>query len=133
MATTLYGGLTPADAPLLLRKVVNQTTDRILTAADSGTVFSNAGAGSSVTFTLPAATSSAGVNYEFYVDAGQNIVIQAVGSDVIYVRAVGSNAGGTQTSGVGGLSLTLIAFGGLARWATMAVVDNVTLTGWTAG
>lgn len=66
-----------------LRPVVSAKTSAYpVVAADSFTVFTNAGAGASVTFTLPAATGT-GNTYRFVATAAQPIVIARAGSDNI--------------------------------------------------
>lgn len=55
-----------------------KTADYTVTAADTGTRFTNAGASGAVVFTLP--TKAAGLTYEFYAVANQAITVASASS-----------------------------------------------------
>ena len=73
--------------------------------ATSGATYHNSGAGAGFTCTLPEATRR--MKFAFAVLAAQNLVVQALGSDVIRVGGAGSSAGGTFTSNQAGAFLYL--------------------------
>lgn len=67
-----------------LRPVVAKTAAYTCLVTQCGTLFTNAGASGSVTFTLPtAAAANAGVWFEFYQVAGQAIVIAPATADTL--------------------------------------------------
>lgn len=82
-----------------------KTTAYTVLAADSGTSLDNAAAGASVTFTLPA--SAIGLQYTFFNQNANGIVLDAVGSDIIRFPGSDSTAGGTQTTTTIGASVTI--------------------------
>ena len=55
-----------------------KTADYAVTAADTGTIFTNAGASGAVVFTLP--TKAAGLTYEFRAVANQAITVASASS-----------------------------------------------------
>lgn len=64
--------------------VVAKTANYTLTEADSGKVFTNVGASGSVTFTLPAVATSAGLHYKFISAVlAQNMVIAAPANTMV--------------------------------------------------
>lgn len=87
---TMVGGdnLTRADNGCAFRGPTAKTAAYSVTAADTGSAFSNAGASGSVTFTLP--TAKAGLWYAFFVSAAQAMVVLAAGG----AKINGSGANG---------------------------------------
>lgn len=77
--------------------VTAKTADYAVTGADTGTTFTTTGAGGAVRFTLPAATTT-GRYYRFVVGAAQNLIVDAAGTDVIYLGDTATSAGGTLTA-----------------------------------
>jgi hypothetical protein len=86
----LLGGTLAAAA------IAPKTAGYTVTATEPDKVFTNEGAGASVTFTLPAA--AAGLRYTFYVQAAKQVVLDAAAGDTIRVAATVSSAGGTATN-----------------------------------
>lgn len=79
------------DGPQPYQTEVAKTASYTVLAADSGTLFTNAGASGAITFTLP--TRAANLQYWFYVVAEQNVTISsAAGSDIVaHGNATASN------------------------------------------
>jgi hypothetical protein len=72
-ATTLFEPST--------RRVSHKTADYAMLAAETGTYFTNLGAGAAINFTLPTAT--VGLRYTFSVRATQRLRVYPNGTDVI--------------------------------------------------
>lgn len=70
-----------------LRSVTAHTADAALTAADSGSIRTNAGASGTVTLTLPAAV--VGLEYFFGVRAAQALRIDPSGNETISLPSTG--------------------------------------------
>lgn len=105
--------------------VTAHTGDALLTAAMTGSVHTNTGASGAVALTLPAA--AAGLEFTFYVDAAQSLVVTAATGDTIQVGvAAASSSGGTQTADAVGEVLSIVAIN-----ATEWVAKYSTGT-WTA-
>jgi hypothetical protein len=95
-----------------------RTTDFSPSADQVGLAFHNNGAGGPVVATLPAAT--VGLWYRFVVHEAQSFQLQADGTDVLYVGASASSAGGTVTSSTVGSEL-LLSCTRAGRWTSLAV------------
>jgi hypothetical protein len=107
------------------KNVIAVTAARTLDRDESGSVVCNTGAAGSVAVTLPSA--EAGLQYTFYVDAAQALVVTAASGDTIQVGvAAASSAGGTQTADAVGEVLKIVAIN-----ATEWVAEYSTGT-WTA-
>lgn len=63
------------------RRVSHKTVDYTILASESGTYFTNLGAGTAYNFTLPTAT--VGLRYTFSVRAAQRLRVYPSGTDVI--------------------------------------------------
>jgi hypothetical protein len=95
-----------------------------LSAAETGSVHTNTGASGSVALTLPAA--AAGLEYYFYVDAAQPLVITAATGDTIQAgTGSASSAGGTLTADAVGESIHLVAINA-TEWISFAAVGTWT-------
>lgn len=86
--------------------VIPKTSNYTVLASDTGTSFTNAGAAGSVTFTLPAATVT-GRYYRFFIAAAQTVVVDAAGTDLIYLGDTATSAGGTLTASAVGSMVEL--------------------------
>jgi len=96
-----------------------------LEASDSGGVFTNDGAGGSITFNLPAAT--VGLNYFFSDQAAQAIFLNPDGTETIKYRGTTGAGGGTLESTVSYTSCHLVASG----TGTWVVVSDEAVIGWS--
>ena len=96
------------------------TTNTVLTATDSGTLYANKGATSEITLTLPSAT--VGYNYCIYVSAAYTITIAPDSGDLIHAL---TNAAGDRLQNVGtaGDSVCLVALDG-TDWAPLQEVGT---------
>lgn len=75
MAIASFGGFMPAS-------ISAKTASYTVTSADNGILFSNSGASTAITFTLP--TRAANLTYFFLVMADFNLTVSSVlGSDII--------------------------------------------------
>ena len=80
---------------------------RTLTAADSGTLFTNQNAAGSVAVILPSAV--AGYNIRVYVATAQTLTVQAASGDTIRIADNETAEGGSISSNVVGSLVWLIA------------------------
>ena len=103
-----------------------KTADYTVTANDSGSGFTNTGAGGAITFALPAAT--VGLNYRFYVNAAQELRIDPNGSETISLPSSGvpQAAGAYLTANAVGESVE-IACAVAGTWAVFGFTGT-----WTA-
>jgi hypothetical protein len=109
-----------ASSGFLHRASVEQRSTSVGAAVtESGKRFTNEGAGAGVTITLPA--SDRGLWYVFYVQAAQNLIVQAAGGNTIRVGAAVSAAAGTATSNVVGSCLILQAINA-TEWVALSAV-----------
>lgn len=98
------------------RAVVVPGEDFDVPASQSNAAISNDGAGAQQVFSLPPAT--AGLTYLFSVDAAQNLVLLANGTNIIRLGASASTAGGTLTSNTPG-SQVLLTCTKAGEWGTL--------------
>lgn len=105
------------------RVQVTKTTNYVILSTELASTFNNIGAGATNRLDLP--TAAAGLHYFFYVDAAQNMQVQAVGSDVIRDAGTDGAAAGNIHSAVIGSTLHLFS-----PKAALWVVDAKTGT-WT--
>jgi hypothetical protein len=98
---------------------ITKTSNYTVLTSDNGKHFNNIAAGGAVELDLPAA--AAGLSFGFAVDATQYIQVNADGTDVIYVGANNSAAGGFVRSNVAAAYLVLVAHG-TGKWKTMSLV-----------
>lgn len=89
-------GLRRADNGCLGKGPTAKTADYTIKNTDTGTIFTNAGAGGAVTFTLPAAKK--GMWFLFLKAAAQNLLLQAPSGS----KVGGSNAGKVYKNVTGG-------------------------------
>ena len=101
------------------------TTDPAPTAEESGKVFTNEGATSQVTMTLPSA--AAGVEFTFVVQDNDGITITASSGDTIRVAGSVSIAGGTAASTTIGDTLSLLAINN-TEWVAVSSHGTWTIT-----
>lgn len=82
------------------RPVVAKTTAYTVLATDCGTLFTNRGAGASVTFTLPTPSAEMnGVWFEFATAAAQPIVISKASKLIVHANATASTVTTASTIG----------------------------------
>ncbi len=94
-----------------------KTANYTVLKGDTGTVFDNAGAAATITFTLPAAT--VGQVYSFCTVAAQSIVVTPGGSDTIGLGAKAAGASITSAASKGAF-LTLVCTSANA-WTITAI------------
>lgn len=104
------------------------TGDDTLTAAESGSCHTNAGAGGTVILTLPAATGS-GVWFDFIVLATQTLTLEPNDADdVIYLNASVTTANtGTLSTGTIGRAVRIVD-AGANKWVGISQVGAWTAT-----
>lgn len=99
-----------------------KTTSPIsVVVSESRGVYTNEGAGGSVTFNLP--TAVAGYDYTFIVQATQNMVVTASAGDTIRVAAGVSSAGGTATNGTIGSTLRIVSINN-TEWVALGAPNG---------
>lgn len=97
-------GARPEGFPQVRTRVVAKATAYTITTADSGTIFTNRGAGASVTFTLPDATVNNGVDVTIYIVADFEVVVAgAVGDQMV----MGTDDAGTGNGDAAADSVTI--------------------------
>lgn len=112
----------PAGELLHLADVTADPDGRGVTAAESGTVFTNEGGGSpSAVFTLPAA--AAGLVYEFVVQDAAGLTVHAAAGDTIRFAGAVSAAGGYCTSAAVGSAVRLVALNA-TEWFAASIVGT---------
>jgi hypothetical protein len=75
-----------------------KTSDYTIVAADTGKLFTNTGATGAVTFTLP--TLAAGLVFDFFVVADQNVTVaSAAGDDMVIFNDVAADSAAFSTAG----------------------------------
>lgn len=89
---------------------------RSVTAAESGTTFTNEGAGGAVVFNLP--TAAVGLCYRFHVHSAQTVTITAGGGDSFHIDYQMLAGGSSVSSNVSGESIQIC--GSSAHWHTIA-------------
>lgn len=96
-------------APLAgVREVEAFDASDALTASESGKRCTNAGASGAVTLTLPAATP--GLEFHFAIEANEDLIVAAAGSDTIRDAASVSPGGGDISDDTIGNTLSLVCF-----------------------
>jgi hypothetical protein len=116
-AANIDGALT-SKVPLSVK-----TAAYAITVAESGTQFTNEGAGALVALTLPAA--AAGLRFAFYVQDVDGIEVIAQAGDTIRIAATVSSAGGNAQSTTQGDFIELVAINA-TEWIARSVVG----AGW---
>lgn len=109
--------------------VVAKTSNYTIQASDSGTIFTNEGATSQVTFTLPPPDADAELEYQFVVVTGQYLQVSVGGSSrqIIYEQggySVGLGTVGLRHNGIGS-TLRLVAVND-TTWVVMHPVQDWT-------
>lgn len=84
-------GDTGQGALLNKRVITAKTADYTVTAAETGTVFTNTGAAGTVVFTLPASPAN-GLTYEFHITEAQSVDIKTGTAVLIYANAAPTTA-----------------------------------------
>jgi len=109
------------------RPLVAKTANYTVLLTDTAIQFTNDGASGAITLSLPPAAIVNGVvpSYLVSVMAAQDLVIDASGTDVIYVGATPTTAGGTATSNTIG-STILLTVSKAGVWTSLASVGWVT-------
>lgn len=112
------------------RQQVDKTGSYTVVAADSGTLFTNAGAVGAVTFTLPAIASAAGLVFEFLVVAGQNVTVaSAEGTNVVTFNNAAASSIAFSTAGqlIGGRARFWANKGGTLWYSDLPTKNAVTI------
>jgi len=99
-----------------LKTVTDDADGRNITAAESGTIITNAGAGGAMAYTLPSA--AAGLNYCFVVMAVQELRVTPAAGDVINIAGVAGDAAEYWTANAAGEALCLVSVDGTNWIAT---------------
>lgn len=107
------------------RTVTAKTSNYTVLSGDSGTVFTNTGAGGTVVLTLP--TAAAGLTYTAYVDAGQTVQFTAGASTTIRLGGTASASAGNITNNVAGGCVTLVAIS-TTQWIAIGYTGTWTVT-----
>lgn len=124
-ASTAAGARTNLGAQPATLTAEAHTGDDTLTAAETGSLHTNRGAGGTVVLTLPAAT--AGLWFSFFVHAAQALDIVAAGTDTIQVAATTGAGGGKTTSNLTGAAITL-ACDAAGTWVALSQQRTWTTT-----
>lgn len=103
---------------------VAYTSDDALVAADNFQISTNNGAAGSVTLDLPAAVN--GLQFSFVCMVAQDFIVQASGTDIIYLADTESVPGGIVSANTIGSAITLV-YAGPGKW--VALFSNGS---WTA-
>jgi hypothetical protein len=104
--------------------VNNKTAGYTVLNTEPGRVFTNAGAGAGVTFTLP--TPAAGLTYTFIVMAAFNLVVDAAAGHTIRVAGGVSSSGGTATNATVGSVITIVGVN-TTQWIAVYTLGTWTL------
>lgn len=121
---TVVGGAPswqPASGGSNTRTVTAKTTSYSVLSGDTNTVFTNAGAGGTVIFTLP--TWSSGLTYTFVIEATQTLEVLAPGSDTITIGNSTTAGGGNFSASTAGYSLTIVATAS-GKWRSVATTGT---------
>lgn len=106
-----------------VRTVTAKTTDYPVVAADSGKVFTTLGAGASVTFTLPAVATSAGLWFTFVNAVGQTMVITAPANKLVtFNNATATSLTFSTSSELIGAAVQVVCDG--AFWYAMLMTEE---------
>lgn len=123
------------DAAAIKRTVSAKTSAYTLTVEDNGKVFTNRGAAGSVTFTLPAVSSTfTGFHARFIAVAAQNIVISATAGEMVALNDATANSVAFQTASEiigGGFEVVCDGTSWLvfpSIWDNGTVVSTITVT-----
>lgn len=105
-------GLSVSDPAVIVAKAASDTATR----TQSGSVFTNTGAGAPVTITL-LDNPAAGINYTFAVTAAQSLVVAPGSGEFLYLAGTASACSNLTSSTVGsGVSLIAATGGNGAIW-----------------
>lgn len=113
------------------KQEVAKTAAYTVLATDAGTLFTNTAAVASVTFTLPAVASAAGLSYEFLVVANQNVLVtSAEGSNVVTFNNASASTVAFQTAGqlIGGKVHVWANMAGTKWYTDLPTKNAVTIT-----
>ncbi|MDQ3803668.1 MAG: hypothetical protein M3416_07545 [Acidobacteriota bacterium] len=115
-------GSTGQGALLAKRRVSAKTAGYTVTAAETDTVFTNAGAGAGITFTLPAP--SAGLQYTFVVAAAQSLTVVPGTPAAEAINNAGTvDADDSVASSTAGHTVTLTAIDS-ATWVVTSITGT---------
>lgn len=121
----VFGTAPVLTSPNIIKKVTAKTSNYTLLATDSGTVFTNAGAAGSVSFTLP--TAAAGLEYTIIATTAQTVVLVAdSGHTIRNGGSVTSSSGNFTSDATKGVLLKVIATG-TTEWYTESIVGSWTV------
>jgi hypothetical protein len=88
---TVTDGSTGQGAFFAKSVITAKTADYTVTAAETGTIFTNTGSSGTVVFTLPASPAN-GLTYEFHITAANSVDIKTGTAVLIYANAVATTA-----------------------------------------
>lgn len=122
MGATLVNGTLNHKRPTL-----NRTASYVINADgyESGHVFTNLGAGGTITFDLPHPT--AGMTYTFCLLAGEVLNINLTGSDTLRIGSSVTSSGGNAAANTLGDSVTIVAVS-TTVWVATSVIGTWTCT-----
>jgi hypothetical protein len=117
---------TPVGSQIQASRAIGNQTGNFSTNNNNArrALYTNSGAGGSITATLAAA--EAGLEYIFYVQSANNIVVTAAAGDTIRIAGGVSSSGGTATNGTVGGVLQLVAINA-TEWVAIATQGTWTL------
>lgn len=107
------------------RRIVAKTAAYSPAIQESGTMFTNTGAGGSVTFTLPSIATSSGVEFWFAFGALQALVITAPAGKLVALNNVAAT---TLTIGTEEGGVMVHAFCDGAKWFVGVACELITTT-----
>lgn len=87
--------------------VIAKTIDYSISPNETGQYFTNEGASTGITFSLPSAVKN--MRYSFLLQNSNQMVVQASASDTIRIGLDVTSSGGTVTAFDAGSSITLVA------------------------
>jgi len=105
--------------------VVTDIDNEVLTIAESGTVFDNAGDGDGTIFTLPEASTAIGCYYTFVVVAAQSLNINPGAADDRFIDPITNAVGDSIESSTAGDSVTVLCIGD-DSWVIIAAYPAAT-------
>lgn len=110
---------------VLSRRVIEHTSSQSILSEESFTIFTNKGAGGSITLSLP--TAAAGLEYTFVIMETQTLVIDAAAGDTIQIAGSTSAASGNISAATQGHTVTIVAMDA-TEWIAHSVIGTWTVT-----
>ena len=126
-AAVIVSQLPPETTPAnVVASTAGSGAPLVLTAVETGNIYTNTGAGAEAYFTLPAAT-TLGVTYTFVVTVAAGIRVVAVGTDTIQLNAAVSAAAGYYESLTVGTCVTLVCIA-TGKWYAISLLGTAAVT-----